>query len=47
MELGQVSARGAVQIVRIAWTLADIAAKDQPGPAEINLALGLRLGTPR
>jgi magnesium chelatase family protein len=45
MELGQVSARGADQIVRVAWTLADIAAKDQPGPDEVSLAIRLRLGT--
>jgi hypothetical protein len=30
MELGQISTRGADQIVRVAWTLADIATKDRP-----------------
>ena len=44
MELGQVSARGADQIVGVAWTLADLAARDQPGPDEINLAIELWLG---
>ena len=44
MELGRVSARGADKIVRVAWSLADLAAKDQPGPDEINLAIGLWLG---
>ena len=44
MELGQVSARGADQIVRVAWTLADLAAKGQPGPDEVNLAIELWLG---
>ena len=44
MELGQVSARGADQIVRVAWSLADLAAKDQPGPDEISLAIELWLG---
>jgi magnesium chelatase family protein len=44
MELGQVSARGADKIVRVAWSLADLAGKDQPGPDQINLAIGLWLG---
>jgi magnesium chelatase family protein len=44
MELGQVSARGTDKIVRVAWSLADLAGKDQPGADEINLAMGLWLG---
>jgi magnesium chelatase family protein len=44
MELGQVSARGADKIVRVAWSLADLDGKDQPGPDQINLAIGLWLG---
>jgi magnesium chelatase family protein len=44
LELGQVSARGADHIVRVAWSLADLAAKNQPGPDEINLAIELLLG---
>ena len=44
MEHGQVSARGADKIVRVAWSLADLAAKDRPGSDEINLAIGLWLG---
>ena len=44
MELGQVSARGADQIVRVAWSVADPAANDQLGPDEINLAIRLWLG---
>ena len=44
MELGQVSARGADKIVRVAWSLADLGGKDQPGPDQINLAIGLWLG---
>jgi magnesium chelatase family protein len=35
MELGQVSARGADKIVRVAWSLADLAAKDRPGAPKI------------
>lgn len=44
MELGQVSARGADKIVRVAWSLADLAAEDRPGPDQVNLAIGLWLG---
>jgi magnesium chelatase family protein len=44
MELGQVSARGTDKIVRVAWSLADLAGKDQPGTDEVNLAMGLWLG---
>ncbi len=44
LDLGLVSARGADKIVRVAWTLADLAAKNQPGPDEINLAIGLWMG---
>jgi magnesium chelatase family protein len=44
MELGQVSARGADKIVRVAWSLADLAGQDQPGPDQVNLAIGLWLG---
>ena len=44
MELGQVSARGTDKIIRVAWTLADLASKPQPGPDEVNLAIALWLG---
>jgi len=44
MELGQVSARGTDKIVRVAWSLADLAGQDQPGVDEVNLAIGLWLG---
>jgi magnesium chelatase family protein len=44
MDLGRVSARGADQIVCVAWSLADLAAKDQPGPDEVRLAIELWLG---
>jgi len=46
MELGQVSARGADKIARVAWTIADLRAKPRPGRAEIGEALSLWLGTP-
>jgi magnesium chelatase family protein len=44
MSLGQVSARGADKIVRVAWSLADLAGRDRPGPEQLNLAIGLWLG---
>jgi len=44
MELGQVSARGADKIIRVAWSLADLAGKDRPGTDEVGLAIGLWLG---
>jgi magnesium chelatase family protein len=44
MDLGQVSARGADRIIRMSWTLADLAGVDRPRLAEIGCALGLWLG---
>jgi magnesium chelatase family protein len=35
MGLGQVSTRGADKIIRVAWSLADLAAKDRPGAPKI------------
>ena len=40
MDLGQVSARGADRIIRMSWTLADLAGTGEPGPAEIGIARG-------
>jgi magnesium chelatase family protein len=44
MELGQVSARGADKIVRVGWSLADLAGRPRPGPDEVTTAIGLWLG---
>src|SRR5215469_16771152 len=44
MELGQVSARGADKIVRVAWSLADLAGKPRPGAGEVDFAIALWLG---
>ncbi len=44
MDLGQISARGADRIIRMSWTLADLAGQDKPRLAEIGHALGLWLG---
>jgi magnesium chelatase family protein len=47
MELGQVSARGADKIVRVGWSLADLAGKPRPGAGEVDLSIGLWLGLTR
>jgi magnesium chelatase family protein len=44
MDRGQVSARGADRILRMSWTLADLAGRARPGPAEVGTALALWLG---
>jgi magnesium chelatase family protein len=44
MDLGQISARGADRIIRLSWTLADLAGVDRPRVAEVGFALGLWLG---
>jgi magnesium chelatase family protein len=44
MDLGQISARGADRIIRMSWTLADLAGVNRPRLAEVGYALGLWLG---
>ena len=44
MELGEISARGVDKVVRVAWTLADLAGQDRPTIDECGYALGLWLG---
>lgn len=44
MELGQVSARGADKVVRVAWSVADLAGKPRPGAGEVDCAIALWLG---
>jgi magnesium chelatase family protein len=44
MDRGQVSARGADRIIRMSWTLADLAGQRKPRLEEISTALGLWLG---
>jgi magnesium chelatase family protein len=46
MELGQVTARGADKIVRVAWSVADLAGRARPAHDEVNVAISLWLGVP-
>jgi magnesium chelatase family protein len=47
MDLGQISARGVDRVIRVAWTLADLAGAAGPTVAETSYALGLWLGVGR
>ena len=44
MDRGQISARGVDRVIRVAWTLADIAGIGRPTASETSYALGLWLG---
>jgi magnesium chelatase family protein len=44
LERGQISARGVVKVVRVAWTIADLAGKPRPTRDECHAALGMWLG---
>jgi magnesium chelatase family protein len=46
MDLGTISARGADRVIRLSWTLADLAGLPKPGANEVGYALGLWLGVP-
>ena len=45
VDLGEISTRAAHQVIRVAWTLADLAGTDRPGPQECGQALAFYLGT--
>jgi magnesium chelatase family protein len=47
LERGQISARGVVKVIRVAWTIADLAGKPCPAKDECHAALGLWLGVRR
>jgi magnesium chelatase family protein len=47
LERGQITARGVVKVIRVAWTLADLAGKPRPAKDECHAALGLWLGIQR
>jgi magnesium chelatase family protein len=44
-EQGLLTARSYDRVIRVAWTLADLAGKDRPGLDEISAAYGLRMRT--
>lgn len=44
LDAGTLTARGLDRVVRVAWTLADLADKDTPGQDETNTALSFWLG---
>lgn len=43
LERGSLSVRGFDRVVRVAWTLSDLAGRTVPGPDEVAEALGMRL----
>jgi magnesium chelatase family protein len=44
LERGWLSARGCDRVLKVAWTLADLAGRTTPGPSEVAEAIGLRTG---
>ncbi|WP_329567961.1 YifB family Mg chelatase-like AAA ATPase [Kitasatospora sp. NBC_01266] len=46
MERGLLTARGLDRVLRVAWTVADLAGCDAPGAVEVRTALALRRGFP-
>ena len=46
-DLGEISARAAHQVIRVAWTLADLAGNARPGADECGRALAFQLGVSR
>jgi magnesium chelatase family protein len=47
LERGQISARGVVKVIRVAWTIADLAGRPRPSSDDCESALGLWLGIRR
>ena len=47
MDIGEISARGVDRVIRLAWTVADLAGVSRPTAAEVSYALGLWLGVAR
>ena len=41
---GKLSPRGVDKVLRVAWTLADLAGRDRPGRDEVGVALAMRRG---
>jgi magnesium chelatase family protein len=44
MDLGEISARGVDRVIRLSWTIADLAGAGRPAIGETSYALGLWLG---
>jgi magnesium chelatase family protein len=42
LDLGQLTARGVDRVVRVAWTLADLAGRDRPDADDVRVALDCR-----
>ncbi len=47
LERGLLTARGLDRVLRVAWTVADLAGRDQPGRLDVRTALVLRTGVQR
>jgi magnesium chelatase family protein len=47
LQRGQISLRGVDKVLKVAWTIADMAARDRPGEREVRAALSLRQGETR
>lgn len=47
MERGLLTARGLDRVLRVAWTIADLAGDDRPDAGHVALALELRTGISR
>lgn len=47
LERGLLTARGVDRVLRVAWTVADLAGRDRPAASDISLALELRTGVAR
>jgi len=47
LERGMITARGVVKVIRVAWTLADLAGRPRPARDDCHAALGLWLGVRR
>ncbi|MBV9369697.1 MAG: YifB family Mg chelatase-like AAA ATPase, partial [Frankiales bacterium] len=44
LDLGALSTRGVDRVLKVAWTLADLASRDQPNIEDVHRALALRMG---
>jgi magnesium chelatase family protein len=47
LERGLLTARGLDRVLRVSWTIADLAGRDRPGRADVLTGLALRTGVQR